>query len=129
MSEKGEQKVKFITDISEEFGHNVGNSLVAVRTALELAAGGRTFDETEDADFLRVLRTSKDELLARLDRILASEFDQSGDINRDVIRSFRELADKDWRNPQNLQNIIDEFERIRPEEKPQYPPPTPNVVE
>lgn len=113
MDEAREQKVKFIDDIGEEFEHNVGNSLVTARTALELCQSGRVFDETEDQEFLDSLRSAKTDVISRLDTILSSEFNTEGGLSRAAIASFREAIDVDWTNPDNMRFILAEFDRLR----------------
>jgi len=113
MDETGEQKVKFIGDISEVFEHNVGNSLVPARTATELAESGRVFDESEDAEWLTELRSTRDRLLSSLEEILGSEFDESARYSKASITAFRDLvAGSDLGNPSDIRKVLDAYEAL-----------------
>jgi len=115
MDETGESKISFIPDIQEEFEHNVGNSLVSVRTAAELLEMGRVFDEQEDKEWLDELRSAREQLLARLDEILQSEFDVKGELTKDSIRSFRDLVSRsDFASAEDIRSVINAFKEFRP---------------
>lgn len=114
MGETGEQNVEVITDIKAEFDHHVGNALVTPRTAVELSASGRVFDEDEDREWLDELRSAKEQLLARLTDILSSEFEGKGGLTRESISNFRDLISaSDFANPDSVRQIVSAFEQLK----------------
>lgn len=109
MNESGENGIKYIEDIGDEFNHTMGNRFAEISTYLQGMELGRT---TED-EYKNIRDTNREAILSHLDSLLASEFDARNGLDREKIEEFRDLVLKtDWENTDEVKGLIEKAKQL-----------------